>query len=181
MDMLWISNTQHIHIHLTHTPTDIRQFGQSGFKYLYDIGMNLFYVWLFDNLLLKTILQCISLKLCSISSFNTYSSDSSCRRNVKRMAKSWTSTKCTFECSGGIFAWPAFWDFSGTSFSLSDLGVLSWSLIMHMLRSRSRRVAIRPMAAHLELLHLLFLSSHTTPPWSPSTINPLTWPLLQIR
>lgn len=137
---------------------------------------------MFDNLLLRLpILQCVSLKLCSISSFNTYSSDSSCRRNVKRMAKSWTSTKCTFECSGRIFAWPAFWDFSGTSFSLSDLGVLSWSLIMHMLRSRSRRVAIRPMATHLELLRLLFLSSHTTPPpWSPSTINPLTWPLLQI-
>lgn len=52
--MLWISNTQHIHIHLTHTPTDIWQFGQSRFMYLYAIGMNLFYVWLFDKLLLKT-------------------------------------------------------------------------------------------------------------------------------
>lgn len=137
---------------------------------------------MFDYLIISfkklLILQCISLKLCWISPVNTYSS---CRRNVKRTEKSLTSTKCTCECSGRISAWPAFWGFSETSFSLSGLGVLSWSLIMHMLRSRSRRVAIRPMAAHLELLRLLFLWSHTTPPWPPSTINLLTWQHLQIR
>lgn len=135
---------------------------------------------MFDYLIISykklPILQCISLKLCSVSSFNTCSSDSSCRRNVKRMAKSSTSTKCTCECSGRIFAWPAFWGFSGTSFSLSDLGVLSWLLIMRMLRWRSRRVAIRPMAAHRELLCLILI----TPLWPPSTINLLTWQHLQI-